>query len=216
MRRILHFACYANGCVKAIATYLFTLLAPLGGLGLLILGTFDSSILFFPFGNDLLMVALTVRRPSHVVYYAVMAACGSVLGCWITDALARKGGEEGLAKTISPRRFEFVRKRVAKRAGWALGVASLIPPPFPFTLFVAAAAALQYSRRKLLAAVAVGRFVRFLILGLLAISMGRRILHLADSAMVQNLIGGLVVLSIAGSVISIFKWVKRSKRASGS
>ena len=35
-------------------------------------------------------------------------------------------------------------------AGQALAIASLVPPPFPFTAFVMAAAALQYPRKRLL------------------------------------------------------------------
>ena len=52
-----------------------------------------------------------------------------------------------------------------EKAGWALTLGSLMPPPFPFTLFVAAAGALRVPIKKALAFVAVGRLVRFTIEG---------------------------------------------------
>src|SRR5947207_3972399 len=114
----------------------------LGGFGLLILGVLDSSFLFSPFGNDLLMIALTARRHGRILFYAAMATAGSVLGCFITDAISRKGGEAGLEKRVPKRRLNYIKKKVKKSAGWALVLAALMPPPFPFTLFVAASAAL--------------------------------------------------------------------------
>jgi len=49
----------------------------LGGFGLLILGVLDSSFLFMPLGNDLLMVAMTASRHVMLPYYAGMATAGT-------------------------------------------------------------------------------------------------------------------------------------------
>ena len=54
--------------------------AHLGGFGLLLLGILDSSFLFMPLGNDLLVVALTAQRHNRMLYYAAMASAGSVIG----------------------------------------------------------------------------------------------------------------------------------------
>ena len=67
-----------------------------------------------------------------------------------------------------------------------MAIASLIPPPFPFTAFVMAASALQYSRKRLLAIVGVTRMVRFTALGLLAMRFGERILKWSDNRIVQH------------------------------
>jgi len=75
------------------------------------------------------------------------------------------GGEKGLERTLGHKRTEYVKKRVKKSAGWALALASLMPPPFPFSPFVAGAAAFQYPRKKLLSVIAASRFVRFSIDG---------------------------------------------------
>jgi membrane protein YqaA with SNARE-associated domain len=193
--------------------YIYSILHHLGGFGLLILGVLDSSFLFMPLGNDLLMVAMTASRHVMLPYYAGMATAGSVLGCLITDILGRKGGEAGLEKKLPRKRIEYIKRKVTQRAGWALALASLMPPPFPFTPFVVAAAALQYPRKKLLAVIAVGRFIRFCLEGLLAISFGAGILRLAKSPMLQYVVIGLVIVSIVGTTLSLYKWIKKSKKA---
>ncbi len=121
--------------MSPIVRQLFRFFAHLGGFGLLTLGMLDSSFLFLPFGNDLLMIAMTARRRHLLPYFALMATVGSVLGCALTDLIGRKGGEEGLAKRASPKRFEYVTDKIKKNAGWALAFASLMPLPFPFTSF---------------------------------------------------------------------------------
>src|SRR6266550_6177524 len=125
--------------MNAIVGHLFSVLVHLGMFGLLIFGVLDSSFLDLPLGNDLLLVALTARRHNLLPLYAAMATAGSVIGCWLIDVLARKGGEEGLKKIVSHRQIDYVSRRVRSNAAWALVLASLLPPPFPFTPFVAAA-----------------------------------------------------------------------------
>ncbi len=128
------------------AAGLFALVLKFGGLGLLVLGILDSSFLFAPWGNDLLVVALTVRHPhyAHMLYYAAMSTLGSVLGCLLIDVTLRPLGEKGLEKHLSARRLKRIQSKVRDKVGRALAIASLIPPPFPFTGFVMAASALQY------------------------------------------------------------------------
>jgi membrane protein YqaA with SNARE-associated domain len=183
----------------------------LGGIGLLIMGVLDSSFLFMPLGNDLLVIALTARHEARMPYYAAMATAGSVLGVLLIDVISRKGGEKGLEGRVPEHRLEYLKRKICKRAGWAIALASLMPPPFPFTPFVVVASALQYPRRRLLAVVAASRLIRFSIGGTLAIIFGRRILQMAESPVLQYAVVSLVLLSVAGSAVSIYSWVKRSK-----
>jgi membrane protein YqaA with SNARE-associated domain len=200
--------------MKAFLYHVFGILAHLGGLGLVALGILDSSFLFMPLGNDILMIALTARRHGHMPYYALMATAGSVLGCVLVDLVSRKGGEKGLERRLSRRRLEYVKRKVSNNAAWALGFASLMPPPFPFTPFVIAASALQYPRKKLFAVIAATRFVRFLGAGIVGIVFGRRIIHMAENPVFQYSMLGLLAVFAVGSVLSIVHWVRRSKHAS--
>jgi membrane protein YqaA with SNARE-associated domain len=199
--------------MKHVAGVLFGLLAGAGGIGLLALGIVDSSFLVAPLGNDLLVVALTARNHSvwRVLYYAGMATAGSVLGCLLVDLVVRPAGERGLERHLSRRHFETVRRKVTRSAGWALVAASLAPPPFPFTPFVIAAAALQYPRRRMLAVIGAARMVRFTGLAVLAFFFGRHILRWARSGVVQGAMLGLIALAVVGSAISVLGWVRRSR-----
>ena len=111
------------------AAGLFALVLKFGGLGLPVLGILDSSFLFAPWGNDLLVVALTVRRPdyAHMLYYAAMSTVGSVLGCLLIDVTLRPLGEKGLEKHLSPKRLNVYRARFATRSDghWRLHRSSL-------------------------------------------------------------------------------------------
>ena len=153
------------------------------------MGIADSSPLTMPLANDLLVIALSASHHERMPYYATMAAVGSIIGCAITDAVGRKAGEE-VQEKVTSRRLKFVETRLKKRAGWTLAVTALLPPPFPFTPFVAVAAGTRYPRQKLLTIVGLARLGRFLAEGTLAIGYGRRILGLARSPGVDGRSGG--------------------------
>ena len=176
-----------------------------GGLGLLTLGVFDSSPLVIPLGNDLLVLALSARYHDRMPYYVLMATAGSLIGCLGTDWISRKS-EAGLKKFVSGKQLAMIRKFVERRAGTTLVVASLLPPPFPFTAFVAVAAAFRYPRNKLLGFVGAGRLARFTIEGALAIYYGRWIIEQAKSPWLEHVMIALIVISIVASAISIYRW----------
>ena len=193
---------------------LLSFVLSLGGLGLLLLGVLDSSFLVLPWGNDLLVVAMTARQPDldRMVYYAAMSTAGSVLGCLLLDLTMRPLGAQGLEKHLSAKRVSGLKKKVGENAGRALAIASLVPPPFPFTAVVMAAAALQYSRQRLLAIVGVSRMLRFTLLGLLAMRFGERILAWAQNSAVQAVLIALILFCIVGSVASVCGWVGRTRQ----
>jgi membrane protein YqaA with SNARE-associated domain len=182
-----------------------------GGLGLLTLGAFDSSPLVVPMGNDLLVLALCARYHERMLYYVAMATAGSLIGCFATDWISRKS-ESGQKKLVSRKHLDYIRNQVEKRAGPTLVVASLLPPPFPFTVFVAAAAAFRYPRNKLLSFIGVGRFLRFVIEGALAIHYGRWIIKQAESQLLDRVMIALIVISVFGSAISIYQWSESRDR----
>jgi membrane protein YqaA with SNARE-associated domain len=188
-----------------------------GGLGLVVLGILDSSFLFAPLGNDLLVVAMSARKHSVLLmlYYAAASTAGSVLGCLLVDVIFRKAGEKGLEKHLPKKRLDYVKRKVTANAAWALVVAALAPPPFPFTPFVMAASALQYPRKRMMAVIGAARMVRFTILGALALFFGKKILKWAEGDVVQGILIGLVVVCVVGSIVSVVGWIRRSRKESG-
>ena len=180
-----------------------------GAAGLLTVGFLDSTFLIIPFGNDILLIALSLHHHKMVPLYALAATAGSVLGCWLTIWLSGKGGAS-IRKRVSLKRMKYVQRQVEKRAGWAVAIASVMPPPFPFTAVVAGAAAFDYPRKKLFAIIAIARFVRFSIEGALAIHYGRWILTLAKSETLKYILAPVIVISILASTYSLYGWIEES------
>jgi len=139
-----------------------------------------------------------------------MAALGSTLGVLLLDFVCRKGGEEGLKKMLKPKRFDALKKQIDERAGWAVALACIAPPPFPFTAIIAAASAFEYPRTKLLLIAFAMRTVRFSVVGLAAVIYGRQILRIAHSPQVAEAMWAFVALCIVGSAISVTGWIRRS------
>jgi membrane protein DedA with SNARE-associated domain len=191
----------------------FNFFARLGLWGILILAALDSSFLVAPFGNDLLLVGLVSsnRRIGYTILCVVVASVGSILGVFIIDLIMRKAGEEGLSHFVKPKQLKKLKKKIDKHAGWAMFLAALIPPPFPFTAAVMTASALQAPRKQLLLTVFAGRLLRFGIEGILAIFFGKQVLEIMNSKVVEYLVYGVIAITIVGSVLSVMKWISSRK-----
>jgi len=188
----------------------FAFFRRMGALGLFLLGVLDSSFLFLPFGNDFLLIALVSggRDSWRWVIYALAAALGSVVGVAIVDLVMRKAGEEVMEKFIGPKRLERLKGNIEKRGVWAVFFAALLPPPFPFTAAIAAASALQTSRRGMLAAVFAGRMVRFTAESLLALYFGPRLLRYLRSEYVEYVVYFLIGVAVVGTFLTVRKWLR--------
>jgi membrane protein YqaA with SNARE-associated domain len=168
----------------------------LGALGFIPLGLIDSSIIPIPGSMDVLTIVLAARDAKLWPYYAVMATIGSVLGAFLTYRLARKGGEETLERRLSPKTMKKVTKIFAQRGFAAIAIPALLPPPMPLVPFVLTAGAMHYSVKKFLAAMTLGRIVRYMILAYLAARYGRKMLPLLvkiGSPFVAIVVGVIVI-----------------------
>ena len=150
----------------------------LGGPGVILLGLADNSLIPLPGSTDIVTILLAAHRPDLWVYYAIMATAGAVLGGYLTYRMARKGGKETLEKRFSKKRTAKVYA-IFERWGFAsVAIPAILPPPFPITPMLLAAGGMQYPTRKFLAALAVGRGIRFAILAYLGAHYGRHIVNL--------------------------------------
>ncbi|MGB8480348.1 MAG: hypothetical protein WCE63_16180 [Acidobacteriaceae bacterium] len=183
----------------------------LGYLGPFVLGILDSSFLVLPFGNDLLVVGLIAHHHAGFFFYVFSAACGSTVGVILLAKVARKFGEEGIRKVAGQKQFDKLKKKIGDRSGVAVAIGCLAPPPFPFTMVIAASSALGYSLWRVATINFVSRAVRFTVLGLLAIKFGTAILRIAKSpAFVWSMVV-FIALCLIASGFSIRHWVHSTR-----
>ncbi len=191
--------------------HLLAFLLPFGALGLFLLAIADDSFLFLPIGSDLVTVILVARHHEQLLICMLAGSAGSTIGVFLLDLVCRKGGEKGLGRLVKPKLLASMKQKMERHAAWALIVACLAPPPFPFGAYIAAASAFQYPRGRLLTIVFFARTVRYSLVGWAAIHFGRRILRIADSSEFLWFVGGFIALCLIGSVVSIVRWVHISR-----
>jgi membrane protein YqaA with SNARE-associated domain len=182
----------------------------LGALGLIPLGLLDSSVIPIPGSMDVLTIVLSARNGGFWIYYALMATLGSVIGGYVTYHLARKGGKETLARKFSRRTMEKSYEIFARWGFGAIATAAVLPPPVPMVPFILAAGAMRYPVGRFLAAMTLGRVVRYSILAYLGARYGRYMLKF-----VAHLPHPLLVISvalIATAIVVLVVVVIRSRR----
>jgi membrane protein YqaA with SNARE-associated domain len=184
----------------------------LGMPGLFLMSALDSSFLVLPFGNDLLLIALVSSNRESLIWiaYVLVSAAGSVFGVFVVDLLMRKAGEKGLERFVKPKKLERLKQKLENKLGITVFVATILPPPFPFTPVIMTASALQCSRQKLFIAVAVGRLIRYTAEAVLALYFGRQLIRYLDSDAVTYFVYAMVAAAVVLSTLSLIRWFKRS------
>jgi len=185
----------------------------LGGLGFIPLGLLDSSVIPLPGSMDVLTLVLSARKPELWLYYALMATAGSVMGGFITYRLARKGGKETLERKFPARKLEKVYKIFGRWGFGAIAVVAVLPPPAPLVIFMLAAGAMQYSVKKFLLALTLGRTIRYSLLAFLAARYGRHVMTLFSRHAHAVLIVVVVLIVAAVAALIFILTSKRKKPA---
>jgi len=181
----------------------------LGGPSLILLGLLDNSALL-PGGMDVATVLLAAHHREPWAYYALMATAGAVLGGYVTYNMARKAGKEALEKRLSKKNVDRVYATFGKWGFAAVAIPALLPPPFPILPMLLAAGALQYPTRKFLAALSLGRAIRYTILAYLGAHYGSHIIRFWARYYKPTLIV-LIALSVFGGLYGLFEYLRRRK-----
>jgi membrane protein YqaA with SNARE-associated domain len=190
-----------------VAVSAWVQLRRLGGLGLILLGIADNSVIPLTGSMDVLTIWLAARHREPWPYYALMATIGAVMGGFITYSLARKGGKGAMERKLSKRRAARVYERFERWGFGAIAIPALLPPPFPFVPFLLAAGAMQYSRNKFLGALVLGRGVRYSIAAYLGFLYGNHIVRFF-SRYDKPAIAILICLAIVGGILSIIQYLR--------
>ncbi len=184
----------------------------LGGPGLFLIAFLDSSFLSFPEVVDLLLMGLVTRHKERMLLYALLPTLGSLGGCLVLYAIARKGGEAFLRRRFHERHVDRTLAVFQKYGLLAVAVPSILPPPVPFKPFVLAAGVAGVRPLDFIVAVLVGRGIRYFGEALLALWYGDR----AAAFLRANAKPVAIVLAavVTGFAIGWTVWQRRRNRAS--
>jgi membrane protein YqaA with SNARE-associated domain len=185
-------------------------LISLGGPGLILLGLADNSLIPLPGSTDVAAIVMSAHHRQPWFYYAIMATIGAVVGGYLTYRMARKGGKEAVDKKFSQKKAKRVYS-IFERWGFAsVAISAILPPPFPIVPILLVAGAMQYPTKKFLAALTIGRGIRYSILGYLGFHYGRGILHFFGKYYWPVLII-LVLFSVAAALYGWYEYKRREK-----
>ena len=176
------------------STWLVAILKPLGFWGVGAIAAIDSSSI--PLPMDIVISGYIWADRRHFWLYSLMAAVGSTIGGLLPFYLGRAGGELFLLKRVNRARYEQLRDRFERQEFFALFVPSMLPPPTPWKLFVFGAGVFEMKIRDFLAAVFLGRLVRFTVEGLLVIYYGPQIVTVVHDLAKKHLVAMLVGIGL--------------------
>ena len=168
-----------------------------GALGIFLIALMDAAFIPMPGGPDVVVISLSIATPALMPLYVFAAMAGSTLGSLILFFVGVKGGEAVLKKFSEEKRNK-VQKALDKYDIWAMLVAAVMPPPFPFKIFVLSAGAFKMKLWRFVVAMILGRGFRFILEGYLAVRYGEQ----ATEILKHN--GGKIGLGIAALILIIF------------
>ena len=121
---------------------------------------------------DAVVATYVYNDRARLLFYVLLASAGSAAGSCLIYLIGYLGGEALLRKRIPAARYEKIHASFEQHEFWALMFPAMLPPPFPFKLFVLAAAGFEMQLIRFLAAIFAGRFVRFFVLAILTLKFG--------------------------------------------
>lgn len=176
-----------------------------GILGVGAIAVLDSSSI--PVPMDAILALYVWNDKAHFWVYCLMAAAGSAVGGLLPYWLGRAGGELFLLKRVNRAKFEQMRDRFQRQEFLAVMIPSMMPPPAPWKMFIFASGVFKMRLPGFLAAVFVGRMLRWLALSLLVLKLGPGAVDLVARHAVPTVlvVGALAVIGFA------WWWMKKKR-----
>lgn len=185
---------------------------PFGPWGVFAIALIDAAAFGVPM--DPIVAVFVHTDPKRSLLYAVVGAAGSAIGSLVPYLLGYKGGEAFVVKKVGQARFDRVHRLSEKYGDLALIIPGVMPPGFPFKLFVFSAGVAEMNWAHFMLAVFTGRVLRFCILAALTIQFGPQVVELAGNAVKQHKV--LAIGILLGLVVAALVWyLLRRKKAEG-
>lgn len=188
------------GFLATITSWLHSVGMQMGGPGLALIALLDSSFFSIPQGNDILIIILSTGNTwTRMLYFVSMTVLGSVAGC-ILIYIAGRQGSGFFSKRFNGGKAERFRESYHRWGMWSVIVPALLPPPTPFKVFVFSAGLFKIPFGRFVFAVTVGRFVRYLIWGSLAVMYGEPVRKFMEDNIQQ--VGVILIVILAACLVS--------------
>ena len=144
-----------------------------GAFGVFGIALLDAALIPIPGGPDAVVMTLSHLNHAMMPVYVLAAVLGSTLGCLVPYWIGRASGEAALRR-FSPEKRERATRLIDRYDVWAMLVGAVLPPPFPFKVFLISAGVFRMKVWRFLAALAIGRSLRFVLEGVLAVRYGEQ------------------------------------------
>lgn len=180
----------------------------LGLVGVFALTLFDGSLLWLlPGINDVALISLVIakRTVAWALLTVLVATAGSMLGAMASYRIGHRGGAELLRKRFPPALLIRVEAWTNRLGAIPVGVAAVMPPPFPYAPFVFSAGVLKVPVNRFRFSVAVGRGVRYALDAALALYLGRHLINHLQNFYWAALEPALIVAAIGLLIWGIFR-----------
>jgi membrane protein YqaA with SNARE-associated domain len=174
--------------------------------GVFLLAALDSTFFFsLPLGIDAAVILMAAGGAGAAAAAPWVATAGSLLGGWLTFWVGAKAGDVGVQRFMPSRKVERIKQRIQNSGAITIAVLDLVPPPFPFSLFVLAAGAAGVDRKRFFVTLALCRLARFGGEAYLGMVYGEQVLRWVQSDVLQTIAMALVALAVAASLISLVR-----------
>lgn len=190
-----------------LAAWIRGMALALGAPGLFLIAFLDSSFLSLPEIADVMVVYMVTEHPARVVLYVLCTTLGSICGCLVMYFIGKKGGDAIIRKRFASANVDRAMSFFQRYGTMTVLVPCLLPPPMPFKIFVILAGVAGIPVYRFALAIAVGRGVRYTVLGLLAIRYGEPAMaYIRENGTFVSLVAvGILLAGFAAYVV----WSKR-------
>ena len=121
-------------------------------------------------------------------------------------------GKEALERRFTKIKIDKVNQKFERWGFGAVAIPALLPPPFPIVPALLAAGAMQYPRKNFLAALAVGRGIRYTIVGFLGARFGPPLVAFF-SRYYKPALFTLIGMAVVSGIFAIFEYLRFRKRS---
>lgn len=157
-----------------------------------------------PFGLDALVVVLAASYGDIFWIFPLLATAVSLAGAALEYWMGRAAGYERLPRLVPAGHLERVKRHLGAAGAGALGMAAVMPPPFPLTAFILVCGALDIDRRRFFAVFGLMRLIRFSAAALLARHYGGGLLQMVDTDALRTAV--TVVMALTAMLLGVILW----------